>query len=573
DAIAAALAGWLAGQPRPEVMAPFTAGAGIPHAPDALIAVPLLSEGVVLGAMGLGRRGEGKTFTAGDLKILSVIGSSAASVLLQRKNLDLARLSRRLEERNRLLKGILAISREIASSLDLERLLHALANLPTRTLGFDRCAVLLDEGSRLRLRAVSGVAKPDRADEEMRSLEKLLVWVASRRTRVLVQQAPPAAGVMVKAEPPEAAQEAASHMERAGAPSFLAIPLEDDQGLLGVVSFESGTVGFIDETRLEGAAILANQATVALRNARLYGEVPFIGLLGPLRQGMSRARALPRRRLAVWGAVAVALLGVLVFGRWDLRVPGRATVLPSRVVLVSARVRGVVREVSPYKEGDRVPKGAVLARLEVPDLEIRHAEARAQQEKAERNLVKLEAEGRAAELQLARVEAARWRDERAHVAGRLEESALRAPIAGVLLTPRLAERAGELLDVGGVFATLAEMEPLKVEIAVRETDADVLVSGAPGGAGGTAPMGAVLKFHAFPQVDFAARIDRVRASLQAVDGASSLVAEGVVDTSGPDGARLRPGMNADARISAGPRPILWLLVRRPYKLIRSLIWL
>ncbi|HEY3174918.1 MAG TPA: GAF domain-containing protein [Candidatus Polarisedimenticolia bacterium] len=571
DAIAAALARWLSEQPRPILMAPFSEGAGIPHAPDALLAVPLRCEGLVLGAMCLGRRGEGATFTAGDLKILSVLGSSAASVLLQRKNLDLVRLSRGLEERNQLLKGILAISREIASTLDLDRLLHALSNLPTRALGFDRCAVLLDEGGSRRLRAVSGAAHVDRGDTEMKSLERALDWVAGRGTQVTAQERASEGGTTLVADPPEAAAQLAAHMKMAGARSFLAIPMSDDQGLLGVLSLESGAEGFLDERRLEGATILANQATVALRNAQLYGEMPLIRLLGPLRGGLAKVRTLPRRKLAAWGAAALVLMAILIFGRWNLKVPGNVTILPSRIVLVSARVRGVILEVGPYHEGDRVPKGAVLARLEVPDLRMRLNEATSQEESALRGMTRLQAEGRAADLAVARIELERWRNERALLAERIEEASMRAPVDGLLLTPRLEERAGELLEVGGVFCTLAGLDRLRVEIAVKEVDADILVKRGPDGREPAAA--AALKFSAFPAVDYRARIVKVRAAAEVIEGARSLVAEGEIEE-GPEGTGgLKPGMTGFARIDAGPRALISIILRKPYRFVRSMIWL
>lgn len=564
DALGRALEGWLGTDPRPAVMAPFVEGAGVPHAPDALLAVPLRCEGLVLGAICLGRRGEGQTFTSGDLKVLSVLASSAASVLLQRKNLDLVRLTRGLEERNKLLKGILEISREIAASLDLDRLLHVLARLPTRALGFDRGSVMLEEGARRRLRAVSGMGRVDRSDPELRSLEQLMDWTAGRGVRLVVQE--PREGEPAAAEPPEAAAQAAPHMKISGARSILVMPLRDDQGLLGAMAFESGAAGFIDAMKLEGITILANQATVALRNARLYGEVPFIGLLAPLRSGLSRVRGLPRRRMAVWAAVALVAAGVLVFGRWHLRVGGKATVMPMQVTLVSARVRGVVREVAAYREGDHVERGAVLARLDTPDLALRLNESAAREQAAVRTLARLEAEGKAADVRLTRVEMERWKGERQHLERMIEDATLRAPIAGIVLTPRLEERVGELLDVGGVFCTLADVDRLRVEIAVRENEADVLLL--PRGPG---EMQAALKFHAFPEIDYVARIRRVRSAAEMVDGRPALVAEGEVGGS-PGQPVPRPGMTANARIDAGSRPLIAVILRRPWRFLMSLLW-
>jgi len=566
DKLGVVLQPWLDGKPRPEVMAPFAQGAHIPHAPDALLAVPLRAQDVVLGALCLGRRGEGATFSAPDLKIASVLGGSAAAVILQRKNLDLVRMARDLGRRNALFKGILTISKEITASLDLRRLLHALANLPTRTLGFDRCAVLVEEAGRLRLRAVSGTANVDRADAEMKSLERVLDWAAGRGTVILArrdEEAPAAGGV--SCEPAEAAPQAIPHMEAAGARAFLAIPLRDDQGLLGVISFESASADFIDEIHLEGATILANQATVALRNARLYGDVPLIGLLAPLRAGVTRARAMPRRRTGFWAAAVLLALAILVLGRWELRVPGRATVLPSRLVQVSAPVAGVIRQVGAWKEGETVPRGAVLARIDAPDLVLRHSEAASRHESALRNAARLEAGGDAAALRLARIDAERWRIERDHLAQRLEDANLKAPIEGVLLTPRLSERTGELLDVGGILCTLAEMTPLRVEIAVPERDADVLL--------GDRDLTAALKFQAFPEADGTARIDHVRSTVEWPMGQPTVTAEGeIVPGPGFEG-RLRPGMTGEARIEAGSRSLAWVLMRRPWRFFQRLVWI
>ena len=280
---------------------------------------------------------------------------------------------------------------------------------------------------------------------------------------------------------------------------------------------------------------------------------------------------LPRRKLAAWGAVALVVLAILVFGKWNLKVPGNVTVLPDRVVLVSARARGVIREVGSYHEGDHVPKGAVLARLEVPDLTLRLNEAASREEGTLRGMTRLQAEGRAAELAVARIELERWRNERALLAARIDEAALRAPVDGILLTPRLEERAGALLEVGGIFCTLADMDRLRVEIAVREFDADILVRHEREEP--ETPFEAALKFNAFPAIDYRARILKVRAAAEMVEGARSLVAEGEIEAAPGGIGGLKPGMTGFARINAGPRPLISLIFRKPYRFVRSLIWL
>ena len=77
-------------------------------------------------------------------------------------------------------------------------------------------------------------------------------------------------------------------LESEGGPRGLAIlPLEDDEGILGLLSIEADE----DERPLSQEAdelvtILANQTTVAIRNAELYQRVPMVGSLF----GKSRTR-------------------------------------------------------------------------------------------------------------------------------------------------------------------------------------------------------------------------------------------------------------------------------------------
>ena len=86
-------------------------------------------------------------------------------------------------------------------------------------------------------------------------------------------------------------------------------------------------------------------------------------------------------------------------------------------------------------------------------------------------------------------------------------------------------------------------------------------------------MVAALKFSAFPAADYTARIRRVRSAAEMVEGARSLVAEGEIVDEGGKLQTLRPGMTGYARINAGPRRLIVIMLRKPYRFIRSMIWL
>src|SRR5713226_8520745 len=96
--------------------------------------------------------------------------------------------------------------------------------------------------------------------------------------------------------------------------AFYALPLADDEGRLGILLFESSDPDFLSEAHLEMIKVLASQATVALRNASLYKEVPFIGVLQPLLDKKKTFRSLANhRRYSLIGAVVAASLFLVAF--------------------------------------------------------------------------------------------------------------------------------------------------------------------------------------------------------------------------------------------------------------------
>lgn len=556
------------------VIAPFTEGSAVPRAPEAVVAAPLAVEGETLGLICLGRRGRGATFTAGDEKILSVLAAQAALVISQRRNLDLRRLAKNLEERTAALKAIGEIGREITSSLDLDRILRAVADLPPRVLGFDRCGVLVERGGRLRIRALSGASAVDRAQADVESLERLLVWVAGRGSAFEARAADHpvlepgdvvaeeiGAGPAVRSSE-EFRDRARAHFSVSSARSILAIPLADEQGTLGVIGLESARSDAVTEASREAAIVLAHQASVSIRNGRLYRELPFISVLEPMRRGRRRLASVPRRRLVAAAAAAGVLAIASLVVQWDLRVPGTFTLRPARRVEVVSRVRGVLREVRPLEEGDEVSAGEAIAWVDDVDWKLRHNEAEWRFQSARSDAARLEAEGRAADLMIRRLEAQRWAVEKDLLSWKIEQAVLRAPADGVLLTPRIRERTGELLDVGASLCTLEETsESLQAEIAVPESEADAL--------GGSLPLLAVLKPNAFPEWDVEGTVERVRPAAEIIDGKPVLVLEARVRSKD---AALRPGMTGEARVYAGRTSLAALALRGPYRFVRRHLW-
>lgn len=145
----------------------------------------------------------------------------------------------------------------------------------------------------------------------------------------------------------------------------------------------------------------------------------FLGFSGGEFKKMFQERS---RRVATWCLLILGLVLALTCIEVEDRVSGEFRVRGSRRADVRAPVAGFLRDVQ-HEEGDKVSPGAVLARLEVPDLTSRISQKHAEIHEAESRLKLLEIGPRHEQVteqraQVARLEA--WRDR-----GRLDLGKLR----------------------------------------------------------------------------------------------------------------------------------------------------
>src|SRR5208282_5554064 len=99
-----------------------------------------------------------------------------------------------------------------------------------------------------------------------------------------------------------------NYFRETGMRGFYAMLLNDDTGRVGVLSLESSDPDFLGPAHIEILQVLAGQATVALRNAQMYKEVPFISVLEPMLVRKRKFMAMEKRRrtlILVFAAAAV----------------------------------------------------------------------------------------------------------------------------------------------------------------------------------------------------------------------------------------------------------------------------
>jgi multidrug efflux pump subunit AcrA (membrane-fusion protein) len=136
---------------------------------------------------------------------------------------------------------------------------------------------------------------------------------------------------------------------------------------------------------------------------------------------------------------------------------------------------------------------------------------------------------------------------------------LRSPIAGIVVTPRLQNAAGEHLEAGATFAQVLDLSSAVVDVAIPQRDVALLRSG----------QSAVIKLDSYPQRSWHNTVSVVSPEAEKGDGEPTFAAR--IPLSNSD-AMLRTGMTGRAKIFIGIRPAGYVLLRRPALWIWQTLW-
>lgn len=502
-----------------------------------LLLVPLIDRGSLVGVVEAVNKLNGTPFDEDDLFALTTFAETASSAL---HNASLLMAERKVE----ILEALVKTSGEITSTLDLDRVLQAVVNGPAAVIPYERAAIALDDRGGTRLRAVSGTTQLNADDPQYRGLREILQWSAVLSEPLLVAQH----GDEVESDREETKAKFQQYFAESGMRACHLLPLVDEEGRVGVLLFESSDPEFLSEAHLEMIKVLASQATVALRNASLYKEVPFISVLQPLVERKKRFLALEKhKRAALVIGVAAAVVFLLVVPL-PLRVDGNAVVAPARVAHVGSEFEGVIKAVD-VREGDVVKQGTPIAELEDWDYRSALAAAQAKQQTAVAAMDRALAGNDGSEAGIQRAQADYWASEVKRAEDRLARTILRSPIDGVIATPQVENLVGHKLKEGDSFVDIVDNSEELVDVAIGESDVALLKPG----------QKANLKLDGFPERTFHGQVAVV--SPQGILQNAETTFYARVAVANTDSA-LRSGMQGRGKISTGWRPAGVVMFRR-----------
>lgn len=221
----------------------------------ALASVPIVSSGKVLGVMSISTA-EAREFSPEEQHLLISIGNEIGTVVERTQHLERAR------DRAREASSLMLISQEIASTLDLQRILDRTLAVMCMQVWADRggIALLSQTGDELVSKSLWG--------EEAVSLKKVWKigegvagWVALHQIPFLSDDV---------ATDPRIHSSIAPDL---GYHGMIGVPLKTAGKLLGVVTMASKRAGAFTKPHLRLLSAYAAQASLALENALLYERV------------------------------------------------------------------------------------------------------------------------------------------------------------------------------------------------------------------------------------------------------------------------------------------------------------
>lgn len=528
--------------------------AGGEFAMRSYMAAPLRKDDEVLGVVELVNKNDGSPFDEDDLFFLSSISEQAAVAI---HNANLLESERKVHALDALLK----ISKEITATLDLDHVLTTVVAQASEVVPFDRCVIGFYDRGKFLLGALSGETEVPKT-LEMSELRDCLEWIADQEGGVSADLFEDGWHLT----PEDARSQVVPFLEAHQSNGFYALPLKDDQGTLGVLAMLSGDADFLTDNNKETVAILANQTTVAIRNAQLYQQVPLANFLAPLAEKKKRLlSAMPQTKWRMYAERALWVAIALFVIPWPLRLGTDATVVPADRRIVSAVEGGVVRRVFVH-EGQSVTPGEMLAQLDDGDDRVKLAQAQADLALARRDLAEAEFRNDPTAAGQARIRTDLHQAEVDLDEDRIAEAQLRSPIAGVITTPKVEEKAGILLRPGDAFCEIVQRNPMAAEMSVEESDLGLVRQN----------KQVALKLNAFPTETFEGTVERIGAQTHSQSGDQYFLVRAIFkNTEG----LARTGMVGRGRIRAGGGwfqsewyPIGYVLLRSPARWLWQELW-
>jgi hypothetical protein len=326
-------------------------------------------------------------------------------------------------------------------------------------------------------------------------------------------------------------------------------PIKDEKRTLGVISIETSKEDVFPPNDLALFNFVANQTATAMKNARLYEEIPLARTWHALVGLKEKVAAWPRVKAITTAAIVIAVIAALFLWKIDNKIGGECEVLPLVKYYARARIDGIIKEFK-VKEGDFVERGGIVALLDDKDVRRRLRQAEAKRAITRANMLKFFGLGQVADYAIEELKMQGVEKEIEVLLSELNDTLVTVDGSGVVLTSglRFTERIGKPVGKGEELVEVGQLDELLLDVAVPEKDIRFI------------RPGQKIRFllNSLPEEQFEVKVDSIRQKTEARPDGNFFIVESKVDL---PSASFRPGMKGKAKVYAGKAPIWKVYLR------------
>ncbi len=219
------------------------------------LAVPLQTKGGVIGVLDI-QSEQANAFDETDLRVLQSLANLTAIAIEE------ARLFSAEQRRAEQFRAISEVGRHMTSILAVDELLHEIVHSVKESLGYYHTAIGLVQGDEVVIKAGAGAHWDDPQFQPSRLTiggKGITARVAETGQPLVVPDVSREPQYLLIPESPDIRSE-------------VAVPLKTKSGIIGVLDVQSDQLNAFDESDLTVLQSLANQAAIAIENARLYEQ-------------------------------------------------------------------------------------------------------------------------------------------------------------------------------------------------------------------------------------------------------------------------------------------------------------
>ncbi|MEO8437409.1 MAG: diguanylate cyclase, partial [Chloroflexota bacterium] len=234
---------------------------------ESMLVVPMRHDGVPIGVITLSKLGlDG--FGSDDLRLLTILADHAATTI------GSIRLLSRTQGLAGELRRLLDMSAELSGSLDSRQVAELMADHLARAMGVEECVISYWDRDAGRVESLGSF--PAHRSKEIEPF--FAVSEYPQTLRVLERQET----VIIDARDPNADPAEVALMRSGGSKILAMLPLIAKGQSIGLVELNSNGSVIFDAERLALARTMANEAAMALENARLYEDARNLADRDPL---------------------------------------------------------------------------------------------------------------------------------------------------------------------------------------------------------------------------------------------------------------------------------------------------